>query len=126
MLLRLLLLLSPLATIAQGDLIAEWQKQYDAWFWKSPRAKVESPRWSASGRTLAYGWLGKDGLEWRLVDCESGRSRPAFARSLLSRGYMKTPPRMRMRWASATSEAIQRMLKSLPRGPAFPARHSST
>ena len=87
MLLRLLLLLSPLATIAQGDLIAEWQKQYDAWFWKSPRAKVESPRWSASGRTLAYGWLGKDGLEWRLVDCESGRSRPAFDKAALVKAF---------------------------------------
>ena len=44
----------------------------------------------------------------------------------VSRGYRNTPPRIRMRCASATSEAIQRMLKSLPRGPVWPARHSST
>jgi len=77
MMLRLLLL-APLAALAQGSLVADWQKQYDAWHWKAPRAKVEAPQWSAQGRTLAYAWLGKDGLEWRLVDCESGRMLPAF------------------------------------------------
>ena len=61
MLLRLLLL-APLAAFAQGSLVADWQKQYDTWYWKAPRAKAEAPRWSENGRTLAYGWLGKDGL----------------------------------------------------------------
>ena len=86
MLLRLLLL-APLAAFAQGSLVADWQKQYDAWHWKAPRAKVDAPRWSENGRTLAYGWLGKDGLEWRLVDCESGRSRPAFEKSALVKAF---------------------------------------
>ena len=44
---------------------------------------------------------------------------------LTSRGYMKMPPRVSIRYTSATIEAIQRMLKSLPRSPVFPARHSS-
>src|SRR5690606_11472980 len=56
----------------------------------------------------------------------SRRRRPACVRSLRSRGYMNTPPRSRMRCVSATSEAIQRMLKSRPRGPALPAWHSLT
>ena len=86
MLLRLLLL-APLAALAQGSLVADWQKQYDSWYWKSPRAKVESAQWSESGRTLAYGWLGKDGLEWRLVDCESGRTRPAFEAASLVKAF---------------------------------------
>ena len=42
-----------------------------------------------------------------------------------SRGYMKMPPRESTRKTSATIEATQRMLKSLPRGPSAPARHSS-
>ena len=86
MLLRLLLL-APLSALAQSSLVADWQKQYDAWYWKSPRAKVEAPHWSEHGRTLAYGWLGKDGLEWRLVDCESGRIRPAFDKSGLVKAF---------------------------------------
>ena len=49
----------------------------------------------------------------------SRRKRPALVRSLRSRGYMNTPPRIRMRCVSATSEAIQRMLKSRARGPAL-------
>ena len=86
MLLRLLLL-TPLAALAQGSLVADWQKQYDSWYWKSPRAKVEAAQWSEQGRTLAYGWLGKDGLEWRLVDCESGRTRPAFEAASLVKAF---------------------------------------
>mgnify|MGYP006313183713 CR=1 FL=1 len=35
-------------------------------------------------------------------------------------------PDLRVGITSATIDAIQRMLKSLPRGPVFPARHSST
>ena len=86
MLLRLLLL-APLAAFAQGSLVADWQKQYDGWYWKSPRAKVEAAQWSENGRTLAYGWLGKDGLEWRLVDCESGRTSPAFEKAALVKAF---------------------------------------
>jgi dipeptidyl aminopeptidase/acylaminoacyl peptidase len=86
MLLRLLLL-TPLVALAQGSLVADWQKQYDGWYWKSPRAKVEAAQWSENGRTLAYGWLGKDGLEWRLVDCESGRTRPAFEKASLVKAF---------------------------------------
>lgn len=86
MLLRLLLL-APLCALGQASLSADWQKQYDAWYWKSPRAGVEAPRWSEGGRTLAYGWLGKDGLEWRLVDCETGKLRPAFDTGALSKAF---------------------------------------
>jgi hypothetical protein len=53
------------------------------------------------------------------------RSLPGLFGSRLSHGYMKTPPRVRMRCTSATMLATQRMLKSLPRGPSLPARHSS-
>ena len=51
------------------------------------------------------------------------RRRPSLF--FASRGYMKMPPRERTRNTSATIEATQRMLKSLPRGPSLPARHSS-
>src|SRR5438309_38180 len=46
--------------------------------------------------------------------------------SRVSFGYMNTPPRIRMRCTSATSEAIQRMLKSRQRMPDLPAWHSLT
>ena len=77
MLLRLLLL-APLAVFAQSDLAAEWQKQYDSWYWQSPRTKVESPQWSEDGKTLAFGWNEPAGMSWRLVDCVTGQIRPAF------------------------------------------------
>jgi dipeptidyl aminopeptidase/acylaminoacyl peptidase len=86
MLLRLLLL-APLAALAQDALVADWHKQYDAWNGKAPRTKVESPQWSENGGTLAYGWVGKDGLEWRLVDCESGQIRPAFETAALVKAF---------------------------------------
>ncbi|MBM3868487.1 MAG: S9 family peptidase [Verrucomicrobia bacterium] len=86
MLLRLLLLI-PLIADAQDAFLADWQKQYDAWYWKSPRAKVEAPRWSPDERTLAYGWLGKAGMEWRLVDCQSGAIRPAFSPDALRKAF---------------------------------------
>ncbi|MCY1304087.1 hypothetical protein D9M70_538300 [compost metagenome] len=38
------------------------------------------------------------------------RSLPGFSGSRASQGYMKMPPRVRMRCTSATIEAIQRML----------------
>ena len=50
------------------------------------------------------------------------RSRPLGC--LVSVGYMNIPPLVRMRNTSATIEATQRMLKSLPRAPDLPARHS--
>ncbi|NBV47490.1 MAG: hypothetical protein EBR95_00190 [Verrucomicrobia bacterium] len=78
MLLRLLLLLSPLAVFAQGDLIAEWQKQYDAWQGRAPRAKADAPQWSHDGNTLAYAWTDPAGISWRLVDCRTGKISPAF------------------------------------------------
>jgi hypothetical protein len=49
----------------------------------------------------------------------SRRKRPGLDVSLVSRGYRNTPPRIRMRCASATMLAIQRMLKSLAAGARF-------
>ena len=77
MLLRLLLL-APLAAIAQANLPAEWQKQYDAWYWPAQMSRPENIRWSDSGRLLAYAWKENGGLSWKLVDCASGAIRPAF------------------------------------------------
>ncbi len=87
MLLRLLLLLSPLAIFAQGDLVAEWQKQYDAWYWRSPRTKVDAPQWSPDGNTLAYAWTDPAEISWRLVDCRTGQIRPAFDPAKLSAAF---------------------------------------
>jgi hypothetical protein len=78
MLLRLLLLLTPLAVFSQSDLASEWQKQYDTWYWQSPRTKVEAPQWSEDGNTLAFAWNEPAGMSWRLVDCVTGQIRPAF------------------------------------------------
>jgi dipeptidyl-peptidase-4 len=86
MLLRLMLL-SPLVTFAQGDLIAEWQKQYDAWHGHSPRTKVDAPQWSPDGKTLAYAWKEPAGVSWRLVDCATGKMRPAFDPAKLSAAF---------------------------------------
>ena len=77
MLLRLLLL-APLAAIAQTNLSADWQKQYDAWYWPAQMSRPENVRWSASGRLMAYAWKENGGLAWKLVDCNSGVIRPAF------------------------------------------------
>jgi hypothetical protein len=41
------------------------------------------------------------------------RSLPGLSGVRLSAGYMKMPPRFRIRCTSATIDAIQRMLKSL-------------
>ena len=77
MLLRLLLL-APLAAIAQTSLPSQWQKQYDAWYWPAQMARPENIRWSASGRLMAYAWKENGGMSWKLVDCASGAIRPAF------------------------------------------------
>ena len=87
MLLRILLLLSPLAVLAQGDLIAEWQKQYDTWYWRSPRTKVDAPQWSRDGNTLAYAWTDPAEISWRLIDCRTGKTRPAFDPAKLSAAF---------------------------------------
>ena len=58
------------------------------------------------------GWLRTSGAACRLF---------GFA---LVPGYMNTPPRVMMRWTSATMLATQRMLKSLPRTPSLPSRRS--
>src|SRR5260363_216286 len=42
-----------------------------------------------------------------------------------SDGYMKMPPRIRIRWTSPTIDAIQRILKSFCRTPSLPAISSS-
>ena len=77
MLLRLLLL-APLAAIAQTNLPAEWQKQYDAWYWPAQMSRPENVRWSDSGRLMAYAWKENGGQSWKIVDCNSGVIRPAF------------------------------------------------
>ena len=77
MLLRLLLL-APLAAMAQTNLPAEWQRQYDAWYWQAQMSRPENVRWSDSGRLMAYAWKENAGLAWKLVDCTSGMIRPAF------------------------------------------------
>jgi dipeptidyl aminopeptidase/acylaminoacyl peptidase len=77
MLLRLLLL-APLAAMAQTNLPAEWQKQYDAWYWPAQMSRPENVRWSDSGRLMAYAWKENAGLTWKVVDCASGVIRPAF------------------------------------------------
>ncbi len=52
------------------------------------------------------------------------RNLPSLFGSRWSQGYMKTPPRVRMRCTSATILATQRMLEYLPRTPALPAKQS--
>ena len=77
MLLRILLL-APLAAFAQANLSAEWQKQYDAWYWPAQMSRPENVRWSESGRLLAYSWKEGPATAWKLVDCATGETKPAF------------------------------------------------
>jgi dipeptidyl aminopeptidase/acylaminoacyl peptidase len=77
MLLRLLLL-APLVAFAQAGLVAEWQKQYDAWYWPAQMSRPENARWSESGRLLTFAWRDRSGVAWKWVDCSTGLVRPAF------------------------------------------------
>ena len=77
MLLRLALL-APLLAFGQASLTGVWQKQYDAWYWPAQMARPENIRWSDSGRLLTYSWRESAGQTWKLVDCATGQSRPAF------------------------------------------------
>jgi dipeptidyl aminopeptidase/acylaminoacyl peptidase len=77
MLLRLLLL-TPLLAFAQSSPIADWQKQYDAWYWPAQMSRPENVRWSDSGRLMVYSWKENGSLTWKLVDCVTGQIRPAF------------------------------------------------
>ncbi len=85
MLLRLLLL-APLVAFAQGNLPAEWQKQYDAWYWPAQFARPENIRWSESGRLMAYAWRENGATRWKLVDCTSGLIKPAFDHEKVAAG----------------------------------------
>ena len=77
MLLRLLLL-TPLLAFAQSTHIADWQKQYDLWYWPAQMSRPENVRWSDSGRLMVYSWKDTSGQTWKLVDCSTGKIRPAF------------------------------------------------
>ncbi len=77
MLLRLLLL-APLFALAQDNLAAEWQKQYDAWYWPAQLSRPENARWSDSGRLLVYSWKEGSSISWKLIDCTTGETKPAF------------------------------------------------
>ncbi len=77
MLLRLLLL-TPLLAFAQPSLVADWQKQYDAWYWPAQMARPENVRWSDSGRLMVYSSRESSGQAWKLADCVTGQVRPAF------------------------------------------------
>ena len=71
----------------------------------------------AAGRRRAAGLL--DDHRHRVGLVQQPQAAGLRSGPCVSRGYMKTPPRIRMRCTSATSEAIQRMLKSSPRGAAL-------
>jgi dienelactone hydrolase len=77
MLLRLLLL-APLFAFAQDNLAAGWQKQYDAWYWPAQLSRPENVRWSESGRFLVYSWKEGPVIAWKLIDCATGETKPAF------------------------------------------------
>ena len=77
MLLRLLLL-TPLLACAESSHVADWQKQYDTWYWPAQMSRPENVRWSDSGRLMVYAWKESGGLTWKMVDCVTGQIRPAF------------------------------------------------
>jgi dipeptidyl aminopeptidase/acylaminoacyl peptidase len=77
MLLRLLLL-TPLLAFAESSLVADWQKQYDTWYWPAQMSRPENVRWSDSGRLMAYSSRESSGQAWKLADCSTGQVRPAF------------------------------------------------
>lgn len=73
-----LLLLTPLLALAQSSLVADWQKQYDTWYWPAQISRPENVRWSDSGRLMAYSSRESSGQAWKLADCVTGQVRPAF------------------------------------------------
>ena len=77
MLLRLLLL-APLLALAQDDVTALWQKQYDTWYWPAQLSRPENVRWSDSGRVLVYSWKEGPVIAWKMIDCATGETKPAF------------------------------------------------
>ena len=75
--LRLALLWLPLLAGAASTEVADWQKQYDAWYWKAPATRLENLRWSENGEYLVFSERGSAHV-WKQVTCASGQVRPAF------------------------------------------------
>ena len=91
MTLRLALLWLPSLLCAASTEVADWQKQYDTWYWKAPATRLENPRWSDNGEFLVFAERGVAN-SWKLVTCATGQVRPAFEVASVTAAYAALNP----------------------------------
>jgi len=89
--LRLAILWLPCLLCAAPTEVADWQKQYDAWYWKAPATRLENLRWSDSGERLVFSERGVAN-SWKLVTCATGQVRPAFDVATVTAAYAALNP----------------------------------
>ncbi|NBX35171.1 hypothetical protein EBR16_07415, partial [bacterium] len=95
--LRLALLWLPLLVLSAPSEVADWQKQFDTWYWKAPATRLENLRWSDNGEYLVFSERGTPNPTWKHVTCATGEVRPAFDPATLAAAFAgltpgQTPP----------------------------------
>ena len=89
--LRLALLCLPLLAFAAPPEVADWQKQYDSWYWKAPATRLENLRWSDNGEFLVFSERGS-ATAWKRVVCATGETRPAFDPAAIAKAFAALSP----------------------------------
>ena len=89
--LRLALLCLPLLAFAAPPEVADWQKQYDSWYWKAPATRLENLRWSDNGEFLVFSERGS-ATAWKRVVCATGETRPAFDPAAIAKAFTALSP----------------------------------
>jgi dipeptidyl-peptidase-4 len=72
--------------------VADWQKQFDAWYWKAPASRLENLRWSENGELLVFSERGSPNPTWKLVTCATGQIRSAFDLVKLGAAWAELTP----------------------------------
>ncbi len=89
--LRLALLWLPLLALSAPPELADWQKQYDSWYWKAPATRLENLRWSDNGEYLVFSERGS-ATSWKRVVCATGETGPAFDPTAVAKAFAALSP----------------------------------
>ena len=90
--LRLALLWLPILALSAPTEVADWQKQFDVWYWKAPATRLENLRWSDNGEFLVFSERGTPNPSWKHVTCATGQVRPAFDPKALGLAFAALNP----------------------------------